>query len=51
MLELTWRKASPESVVHRVTPVLVGERSIVKFAYTTTLDKTEEYYDNLLTYE
>ena len=40
-----------ESVVHRVTPVLVGERSIVKFAYTTTLDKTEEYYDNLLTYE
>jgi hypothetical protein len=39
-----------ESVVHRVTPINTGERSIVKFVYTTTLDKTEEYYDNLLTY-
>ena len=39
-----------ESVVHRVTPICSGEREIVKFVYTTTLDKTEEYYDNLLTY-
>ena len=38
------------SVVHRVTPINNGERSIIKFVYTTTLDKTEEYYDNLLTY-
>lgn len=39
-----------ESVVHRVTSINSGERDIVKFVYTTTLDKTEEYYDNLLTY-
>ena len=42
---------SPEHVVHRVTPVTRGERSIVKFVYTTTLDKTDEFYDNLTTYE
>jgi len=40
-----------EHVVHRVTPIMVGERSIVKFVYTTTLDKTDEFYDNLTTYE
>jgi hypothetical protein len=40
-----------EHVVHRVTPVTRGERSIVKFVYTTTLDKTDEFYDNLTTYE
>lgn len=39
-----------ESVVHRVTSINSGERGIIKFVYTTTLDKTEEYYDNLLTY-
>jgi len=39
-----------ESVVHRVTPITVGERGIVKFVYTTTLEKTADYYDNLLTY-
>jgi hypothetical protein len=32
-----------------VTSINSGERGIVKFVYTTTLDKTEEYYDNLLT--
>ena len=39
-----------ESVVHRVTPITTGERSIIKFVYSTTLEKTEDYYDNLLTY-
>lgn len=39
-----------ENVVHRVTPINTGERSIIKFVYTTTMEKTEEYYDNLLTY-
>jgi len=33
-----------------VTPITVGERGIVKFVYTTTLEKTADYYDNLLTY-
>lgn len=40
-----------ENVVHRVTPITTGERSIVKFVYTTTLEKTNEFYDNLNTYE
>ena len=40
-----------EHVVHRVTPVTRGERSIVKFVHTTTLEKTDEFYDNLTTYE
>ena len=39
-----------DSVVHRVTPITKGERSIVKFAYSTTNEKTVDYYDNLLTY-
>ena len=39
-----------DSVVHRVTPITKGERSIVKFAYSTTNEKTLDYYDNLLTY-
>ena len=37
--------------VPRVTPVTRGARSIVKFVYPTTLDKTDEFYDNLTTYE
>ena len=38
------------SVTHRVTPVTKGERSIIKFAYSTTNEKTPDYYDNLLIY-
>ena len=37
-----------DSVVHRVRRCK-GERSIVKFAYSTN-EKTLDYYDNLLTY-
>ena len=40
-----------ESVIHRVTPITKGERSIVKFAFTSTLEKTREYYENLQTYD
>jgi len=40
-----------DSVVHRVTPITKGERSIVKFAYSTTAEKTQDYYDNLSTYD
>jgi len=39
-----------ETVEHRVTPVTKGERSIIKFAYSTTNEKTPYYYDNLLVY-
>jgi len=53
-----WIQTEPNSVLivqagsveHRVTPVTKGERSIVKFAYSTTNEKTIGYYDNLLVY-
>lgn len=35
---------------HRVTAVTRGERSIVKFVLTQTLEKTDDFFDNLLTY-
>lgn len=35
---------------HRVSPVSWGERSILKFVYTTTLKKTPEYEENLTNY-
>jgi hypothetical protein len=35
---------------HRVTGVTTGERSIIKFVLTQTLEKTEDFFDNLLTY-
>ena len=53
-----WIQTEPNSVLivqagsveHRVTPVTKGERSIVKFAYSTTNEKTIDYYNNLLVY-
>lgn len=35
---------------HRVTGVSNGERSIIKFVLTRTLEKTDDFFDNLLTY-
>lgn len=35
---------------HRVSPVHWGERSILKFVYTTTLEKTADYEENLKNY-
>lgn len=39
-----------DGVAHRVTPITVGERSIIKFVLTQTLEKTDDFFDNLLTY-
>ena len=39
-----------DGAAHRVTPITVGERSIIKFVLTETLEKTEDFFDNLLTY-
>lgn len=35
---------------HRVSPVSWGERKILKFVHTTTLEKTPEYEENLKNY-
>ena len=35
---------------HRVTGVTRGERSIIKFVLTQTLEKTDDFFDNLLIY-
>lgn len=35
---------------HRVTAVSKGERSIIKFVLTQTLEKTDDFFENLLTY-
>ena len=39
-----------EGAPHRVTAVTKGERSIIKFVLTQTLEKTDDFFDNLLTY-
>ena len=39
-----------EGAPHRVTGVTRGERSIIKFVLTQTLEKTDDFFDNLLTY-
>lgn len=39
-----------DDVQHAVSEVTTGERSILKFAYTPTLEKKSDYYNNLPEY-
>lgn len=39
-----------DDIQHRVTPVTKGQRSIIKFAYSETLEKTPDYFYNLSSY-